>query len=112
MYDRQQSTRRGRAADPRGGETMNVAVIGAGRIGANIARRLAGAGHALTLAFARDLAAQRALAGEIGARVTTPGEAGADAGGGGVAGPWSGRAGGRARAGAPAGGRGAAPPHP
>jgi predicted dinucleotide-binding enzyme len=68
---------------------MNVAVIGAGRIGGNIARRLAGAGHALTLAFARDRAAQRALADEIGARVTTPDEAVADAEAVVIAVPWS-----------------------
>ncbi|WP_053225634.1 NADPH-dependent F420 reductase [Solirubrobacter soli] len=54
---------------------MNVTVIGAGRIGGNIARRLAGAGHALTLGFARDLEAQRALANEIGGRVAAPAEA-------------------------------------
>ena len=58
---------------------MNVTVIGAGRIGGNIARRLAGSGHALTLAFARDLEAQRALANEIGARVAAPADAVASA---------------------------------
>jgi len=58
---------------------MNVTVIGAGRIGGNIARRLARAGHALTLAFARDLEAQRALATEIGARVAAPADAVASA---------------------------------
>jgi 8-hydroxy-5-deazaflavin:NADPH oxidoreductase len=68
---------------------MNVAVIGAGRIGGNIARRLAGAGHALTLAFARDRAAQRALADEIGAGATTPAEAVADAEAVVIAVPWS-----------------------
>jgi predicted dinucleotide-binding enzyme len=68
---------------------MNVAVIGAGRIGGNIARRLAAAGHALTLAFARDRAAQRALADEIGARVRTPDEAVADAEVVVIAVPWS-----------------------
>ena len=36
---------------------MDIAVIGAGRIGGNIARRLAATGHALTLTFARDAAA-------------------------------------------------------
>jgi predicted dinucleotide-binding enzyme len=54
---------------------MNVAVIGAGRIGGNIARQLARAGHSLTLSFARDLTAQRALADEIGASVRSPAEA-------------------------------------
>ena len=33
---------------------MKVAVIGAGRIGGNIARQLAGAGHEITVSFARD----------------------------------------------------------
>ncbi len=59
---------------------MNIAVIGAGRIGGNIARRLTRAGHNLSLSFARDTAALQALAEEIGATVATPAEtvAGAD----------------------------------
>jgi 8-hydroxy-5-deazaflavin:NADPH oxidoreductase len=52
-----------------------VAVLGAGNIGGNIARRLAGAGHSLTLSFARDQDALRALADQIGAQVATPAEA-------------------------------------
>ena len=51
---------------------MNIAVIGPGRIGGNIARRLARAGHQLTLSFARDEHALARLADEIGARVDTP----------------------------------------
>jgi len=54
---------------------MDVAVIGAGRIGGNIARRLAAAGHRLTLSFARDTVALQALADEIGARVAAPADA-------------------------------------
>jgi predicted dinucleotide-binding enzyme len=51
---------------------MEIAVIGAGRIGGNIARRLAAAGHALTVAFARDTAGLERLAEEIGGRVDSP----------------------------------------
>jgi predicted dinucleotide-binding enzyme len=51
---------------------MRVAVLGAGRIGGNVARRLARAGHQLQLAFARDAAKLERLAGEIGATVATP----------------------------------------
>ena len=58
---------------------MRIAVIGAGRIGGNIARRLREAGHELTLSFARDTAGLEALAGEIGAGVAAPAEAVADA---------------------------------
>ena len=54
---------------------MNVAVIGAGRIGGNIARLLAGAGHSVTLAFARDPAALQRRADEIGAAAATPADA-------------------------------------
>jgi predicted dinucleotide-binding enzyme len=68
---------------------MNVTVIGAGRIGGNIARRLAAAGHALALGFARDLEAQRALADEIGARVAAPADAVAGAEVVVIAVPWS-----------------------
>jgi 8-hydroxy-5-deazaflavin:NADPH oxidoreductase len=55
---------------------MNIAVIGAGRIGGNIAQRLAGAGHDLAVAFARDPEALASRAGEIGARALSPREAG------------------------------------
>ena len=51
---------------------MNVAVMGAGRIGGNIARQLAAADHDVTVGFARDEVALRRLADEIGASVATP----------------------------------------
>jgi 8-hydroxy-5-deazaflavin:NADPH oxidoreductase len=54
---------------------MRVAVVGAGRIGGNVARRLARAGHEVTVCFARDETALRAFAAEIGAAVATPAEA-------------------------------------
>jgi predicted dinucleotide-binding enzyme len=54
---------------------MEIAVIGAGRIGGNIARQLARAGHQLTLSFGRDQAKLEALAQEIGGRVGDPGQA-------------------------------------
>jgi len=41
---------------------MKVAIVGAGNIGGNIARRLALAGHELTVTFSRDPASLRALA--------------------------------------------------
>src|SRR3954454_2400102 len=68
---------------------QNVAIIGAGRIGGNIARQLARAGHSLILSFARDLTAQRALADEIGGRVRSPAEAVAGAEVVVIAVPWS-----------------------
>ncbi len=51
---------------------MNVGIIGAGRIGGNTARQLAGAGHQVTVSFARDRAKLEQLAEEIGAGVATP----------------------------------------
>jgi predicted dinucleotide-binding enzyme len=54
---------------------MRVAVLGAGRIGGNIARRLAEAGHEVSISFTRDPDALRARAAELGATVATPGEA-------------------------------------
>jgi 8-hydroxy-5-deazaflavin:NADPH oxidoreductase len=54
---------------------MRIAVIGAGRIGGNIARQLARAGHEVTVSFARDTAALQVLADEIGGRVAAPAEA-------------------------------------
>ncbi len=50
---------------------MNVAIVGAGRIGGNIARQLTRAGHDVTVSFARDPAKLEKLAGEIGAKVAT-----------------------------------------
>jgi predicted dinucleotide-binding enzyme len=54
---------------------MRIAVIGPGRIGGNIARRLAAAGHDVTVAFGRDADAVQTLAGEIGADAATPRDA-------------------------------------
>ncbi len=54
---------------------MDVAIVGAGRIGGNIARQLAGAGHQLVVSFARDTAKLEQLAAEIGGRVASPAEA-------------------------------------
>jgi 8-hydroxy-5-deazaflavin:NADPH oxidoreductase len=51
---------------------MEIAVIGAGRIGGNVAERFARAGHAVTVAFSRDESNLRALADRIGARVAAP----------------------------------------
>lgn len=46
---------------------MKIAVVGAGNIGGNIARRLALAGHEVTVSFSRDPGALAALAADIGA---------------------------------------------
>ena len=54
---------------------MDVGIIGAGHIGGNIARRLALAGHEVTVSFARDQDKLAALAAEIGATVGGPMEA-------------------------------------
>jgi predicted dinucleotide-binding enzyme len=54
-----------------------IGVIGAGHIGGNIARRLALAGHLVTLSFARDRAKLTALASETGAEVGEPADAAA-----------------------------------
>jgi len=58
---------------------VRIGVIGAGRIGGNAARLLAGAGHEVLLSFSRDPASLQARAAEIGpaARVGTPTEAAA-----------------------------------
>jgi 8-hydroxy-5-deazaflavin:NADPH oxidoreductase len=58
---------------------MKIAVVGAGRIGGNIARQLARAGHELTLSFARDRKALQALADEFGVGVASSAEAAAGA---------------------------------
>ena len=68
---------------------MRVAIIGAGRIGGNCARRFALAGHELTLSYARDQAGLEALAAEIGAAVAAPADAVAAAEVVVVAVPWS-----------------------
>jgi predicted dinucleotide-binding enzyme len=54
---------------------MNIAVVGAGRIGGNIARQLVGAGHRVVLSFTRDMAALEALAADMGATAAAPSEA-------------------------------------
>jgi len=54
---------------------MEIAIIGPGRIGGNIARRLARAGHQTTLSFSRDEAKLRGLADDIGGGVATPEDA-------------------------------------
>jgi predicted dinucleotide-binding enzyme len=58
---------------------MKVAVVGAGRIGGNIARQLAGAGNEVTVSFARDTAGLDQLAKEIGGASAAPAEAVASA---------------------------------
>lgn len=60
---------------------MRVGIIGAGHIGGNIARFLAGAGHDVTVSFSRDPGSLEKLAAEIGARVSpgSPAEAAASA---------------------------------
>ena len=60
---------------------MRVGIIGAGHIGGNIARFLAGAGHDMTISFSRDPGSLEKLAAEIGARVSpgSPAEAAASA---------------------------------
>jgi predicted dinucleotide-binding enzyme len=57
---------------------MRIGIIGPGRIGGNVARRLALAGHDVTVSFARDQAKLAALAAEIGATVDQPSSAAAD----------------------------------
>jgi predicted dinucleotide-binding enzyme len=46
---------------------MNVAIVGAGRIGGNVARQLARAGHDVVVTFSRDPDGLRATAAEVGA---------------------------------------------
>jgi predicted dinucleotide-binding enzyme len=58
---------------------MEIAVVAAGNIGGNIARRLAAAGHRITVSFSRDAVRLPALAGEIRARVEEPHDAVLDA---------------------------------
>lgn len=56
---------------------MHIGIIGAGNIGGNIARRLALAGHQVTVSFARDQAKLAALAAETGAAADQPSRAAA-----------------------------------
>ena len=51
---------------------MKIGIIGAGNIGGNIARRLAAAGHSITVSFSRDPDRLRTFADEISARVEEP----------------------------------------
>jgi 8-hydroxy-5-deazaflavin:NADPH oxidoreductase len=53
----------------------DVAVLGAGRIGGNIARQLARAGHRIVLSFGRDEPKLQALADELGGSVAAPADA-------------------------------------
>ena len=56
---------------------MKIGIIGAGRIGAGIARQLSAAGHEIKLSFSRSPAKLRALALELGSgdSTGTPGDA-------------------------------------
>ena len=54
---------------------MKVAVVGAGRIGGNVAAQLARAGHQVAVSFARDQERLRVLAAAIGASAATPADA-------------------------------------
>ena len=49
---------------------MRIGIIGAGRIGGNVARQLSAAGHSLVLSFSRDPDRLTALARELGERGT------------------------------------------
>jgi predicted dinucleotide-binding enzyme len=54
---------------------MEIAIVGAGRIGGNAARQLARAGHGVTVCFSRDPAALAERAREWGARSASPADA-------------------------------------
>jgi len=58
---------------------MKIAIIGAGHIGGNVARRLAASGHSITVSFSRDPDRLRTFADEISARVEEPSVAVVDA---------------------------------
>jgi predicted dinucleotide-binding enzyme len=51
---------------------MRIGIIGAGRIGGNVARQAARVGHEVTVSFARNQEGLRALADELGAEVAAP----------------------------------------
>jgi 8-hydroxy-5-deazaflavin:NADPH oxidoreductase len=59
------------------GSDMRIGIIGAGRIGGNVARQAVRVGHEVVLSFAHDLARLEDFAAELGepARVATPSEA-------------------------------------
>jgi predicted dinucleotide-binding enzyme len=54
---------------------MRIGIIGAGRIGGNLARVLSAAGHEITVSFSRDTSKLGELAAGIGAQAGTPAEA-------------------------------------
>jgi predicted dinucleotide-binding enzyme len=54
-----------------------IGIIGAGHIGGNIARLLAGAGHDVLVSFSKDEAKLAALAASIGGRAASPAQAAA-----------------------------------
>jgi predicted dinucleotide-binding enzyme len=58
---------------------MHVAIVGAGRIGGNIATQLARRGHDVTVSSSREPSALEAVAAEMGARAVAAGDAAADA---------------------------------
>jgi|SRR5215207_1990358 len=58
---------------------MRIAIIGAGRIGGNVARQAVRGGHEVRLAFSRDPAKLVALAAELGDRAAAAGPADAAA---------------------------------
>jgi predicted dinucleotide-binding enzyme len=57
--------------------SIAVGIVGAGRIGGNVARRLAAAGYPVDVSFSRDPDKLAALAAEVGGRAVEPGEAAA-----------------------------------
>ena len=56
-----------------------IAIVGAGRIGGNLARLYASAGHDVTVSFARDKDKLAALAAQVGATTGDPAPAAAQA---------------------------------
>ena len=56
---------------------MKIGIIGAGNIGGNLARLLAGAGHQVQVSFSRDPAGLARLAADIGATAASPAQAAA-----------------------------------
>ncbi|MBA2389042.1 MAG: NAD(P)-binding domain-containing protein [Geodermatophilaceae bacterium] len=58
-----------------GGHRLKVGVLGAGKIGGNLARLLAIAGHDVLLSFSRDAAALQRRADSIGVSAGSPAEA-------------------------------------
>lgn len=68
---------------------MRVAIVGAGRIGGNIAMQLAHRGHDVTVSFSRNPEALATVAADMGAQAASPAEAVADADAVVVSVPWS-----------------------